>query len=259
MCRGVPKLIGYNNVEEAREQRKSEFEEAHRRVTEAYETWIRAERSGHAERAVGQLSQRITELEAAQEQYQNGREKSTPNPYVVVALDERDQESTAMMHTAACRATCNPLFNHKFASFPLGEYSVGRRAMAKYQYRDMNYTPKRLVFLVFHDDGMPVDGVPGSIREERWERASANQRQTLLARAVWDLRELIQILNCPNEVTRALPLFNVRSGNKIQDAELTIRARATSGRFGCRAWFRRFRRCNALESCRDSRLSRCAD
>ena len=244
MCKGVPKLEGFQDDREGRAMRQNaweKFKQAEERMKDACLHCLNLDRDEYTESLIATINQRSAELQAAREEYFRSSSDRPPNPFVVVTLDERDIDSTPMLHTQACRATCNPLFNHKFRSFPLGEYSVGRRAMAKFHDRDMDYVPRKLIFLVFHDEGYCIDGVPRSIDEERWTRASATQRHVLLARAEWDVEDLIRIINCPNEVTRNLPLY-CRNGSKILDSELEIRVRVTSGRriwWRCSSWFRR--------------------
>lgn len=158
-----------------------------------------------------------------------------PNPFVVVTVEEDHEGDRPFVFSKTIRETSRPLWRESFRSVPLGTYMQHVINRERNEYGDRNYRPSRLVFSIYDDDAVPVQGVPRE-SDTVWKRYTPH-RGTLLGTAHLSIDSLRSRLNMP-EFEIELPIrSNSRRTSTRNNQSLTVKmklsARIPHHDFGC--------------------------
>ncbi len=178
------------------------------------------EASNYVERCMNYERTTRAQLESAGSQVRFSRRR-LPNPFVVVSLDEDHEGDRPLAFSKSIRETSRPLWRETFSNIPLGRYVQYVVNRERNEYNDRNYRPSRLVFSIYDDDAVPVQGVPHE-SDGVWKRYTP-RRGTLLATAEVRIECLLRRTNSA-EFELELPLrTHSRGSSRRNDQCLTVK------------------------------------
>ncbi len=153
------------------------------------------------------------------------KKDDAPNPFVVIAIDdEEDKDTKPMLYTKAVRDTTNPIWKEKFDEFPLEMYLTGKTCYEVFHNSDENYRPQKLVFYIYHDDGVKEKGKEKPKKsDDSWKRDNP-QREVLIGKAEWDWFDVCRKVGCA-DFEKEFVIMHPHTHKKIKDAFLTIKVR----------------------------------
>lgn len=228
-CTGLKKLTaeetgcGVARREDAQER----YDRAQEELMAAYADAAQAGPDGlaHAQRMVQRANRTLVAAQARLRSTPDGELVETPpNPFVIVTLDEYNGDAPAMLYTKAVRADTSPIWKHTFNEFPLAAHVDYRRELERYEGADSRYSPRALVFSIYHDDALPDCNDYPALDEESWIRPDSPRRSRLLCRASWDFTDIRRRLGRAT-FERNLDVIDPCNGRKLRNGKLTIRAR----------------------------------
>lgn len=149
----------------------------------------------------------------------------SPNPFVTITIDdEEDKDVKPMLFTKAVRGTTNPIWKEKFEEFPLEMYLTGKMCHESFHNGCDNYRPQKLVFHIYHDDGVQDSKkVPKDDEVDSWKRDKP-QRELMIGKAEWDWFDLCRRVGCP-EFEKEFQIMHPYTHKRIKDAFITVKVR----------------------------------
>ena len=137
----------------------------------------------------------------------------TPNPFIIVTLDEDDGSTDVIAHTKTYRDTRRVLWQEDFKDIPLGLLAHGKwgRKLLK-SGKQVSYCPSRLNFWIYHEDQTSDQPCRSS-----W-KSDTPQRDHLLGQSYLSFEAL---MSKSGTVCHNLPVLDTL-GNPISDCYLKI-------------------------------------
>ena len=233
-CTDLPKVSHelLENPRSSRSQAEAEHESAITQLQNALQYAASAPReifdhaSNHVELCMRREQDARNKLESSTPSISFSRTRP-PNPFVVVSLDEDHATDSPLVFTKSIRATSRPLWRESFQSVPLGRYAQHVISRERNEYGDANYRPSRLLFSVYDDDAVPVQGMPRE-SDRVWKRCTPH-RGTLLGTASVNIGTLFRNVNGHEfEVELPIRLHSRRNATR-NNPVLTVRMKTTAG------------------------------
>lgn len=140
----------------------------------------------------------------------------TPNPFIIVTLDEDDGSTDVIAHTKTYRKTRRVLWQEDFQDIPLGLLAHGKwgRKLLK-SGKQISYCPSRLNFWIYHEDKTSDTSSRSS-----W-KSDTPQRDHLLGRSYLSFEVL---MSKSAKECHKLPVLDTL-GNAISDCYLKIESK----------------------------------
>lgn len=139
--------------------------------------------------------------------------KCTPNPFIIVTLDEDDGSRDVIAYTKTYRNTRRVLWQEDFEDIPLGLLANGKWGRKLLESgKHMSYCPSRLNFWIYHEDETSETSCQSS-----W-KSDAPRRDYLLGRSYLSFQVL---MSKSAKKSHKLPVLDAL-GNPISDCYLKI-------------------------------------
>lgn len=230
-CTGLKKLTAEDCGLEHREVAQQDFDRAQANLQEAFQAAAQAtpETLPRAQQTVQRANRQLAHARSRLRATPDGEIVETPpNPFVIVTVDEYNRDASAILFTRVIRACTSPIWKDTFENFPLAAHLRFRQELVKFDGGDPTFTPRALVFSIYHDDALPDCNDHPPVDCDLWKR-ELPRRSRLIGRASWDFDDIRRKLYCPT-FERNLDVIDPCNGRKIREAKLTIRAQLIAER-----------------------------